>query len=346
MRRSVFWFMIGVLALCRLIASVGDNALAESIELKFQSPYPPAHATVKKAFVPWSEAVAGQSGGKLSVVFFPPRAIVKENETIEGAEAGLVDIGASMSGRNPGRFPLHSIAELPLLFPTAEIGSRVTWQTYQQFPELQEEFKGVKTLWLWTSATAQILTTKKPVKAPEDLKGLKIIGYTPMMLETIKALGGNPLQIAPMDAYLSLERGMADGIIMSYAGARSLKLNESCKFATEVDVLTITFYAVMSPPAYDSLSADLKKIIDDTTGLKMSQACGVSLDEGSREDAQWLSQQGMEIFVVPKQERKRWLDAVKPVYDTHIKNLEEQGLKTAGAILSATQAMSNDLSSK
>jgi TRAP-type C4-dicarboxylate transport system substrate-binding protein len=139
---------------------------------------------------------------------------------------------------------------------------------------------------------------------------------------------------------------MADGIIMSYAGGRALKLQESCKFIAEVDVLTISFYAVMSPVAYDALPKDLKKIIDDTTGLEMSRNCGVALDDGSREAAQWLGQQGTQIHVVPKEERQRWLTAVKPVYENHIKKLEGQGMGDAASILKATIELTQKLSAQ
>ena len=139
---------------------------------------------------------------------------------------------------------------------------------------------------------------------------------------------------------------MAGGIIMSYAGGRALKVHESCKYIAEIDVLTITFYAVMSPMTYESLSADLRKMIDETTGLKMSRACGLALDTGSQGAAQWLREQGTDIYIVPPEERQRWLIAVKPVYDNHIKKLEDQGQGKARAILEKTKSLIQELSSK
>ena len=341
MKRFLLITMTGLTILSFGLVGTGANpALAGATrELKFQSTYPPPHVTVKKAFEPWFKEVGEKSGGALEVVFFPPRAIVKENETFEGAEAGLVDIGTSMCGRNPGKFPLHSIAELPLLFPTAEVASKVIYNSFEEIPELKKEFEGVKMLWQWSSSTAHLLTTKKQVKKMEDLKGLKIIGYTPMMLETIKALGANPLQIPPLDAYLALERGMADGIIMSFAGARSLKLNESCKYAAKADVLTITFYSVMSPITYDGLTADQKKVVDETTGLKMAARCGLALDKGDAAAGQWLKQQGLDIYVIPQSEKARWLKAVQPIYDRLISNLESKGYSSARRVLEATRTM-------
>ena len=58
MRRTVFFTMISMLVGCLLLATANREATAQSYELKFQSPYPPAHVTVKKAFEPWFETVA------------------------------------------------------------------------------------------------------------------------------------------------------------------------------------------------------------------------------------------------------------------------------------------------
>jgi len=342
MKRSFFVTILGLVA-CLFLLTIFAGKDARANELKFQSTYPESHVVVKNAFEPWFKKVDSNSNGQLKIIFFPPGALAKDNETFGGAEHGIIDIGTSMCGRNPGKFPLHSVAELPLLFPNAKVASQAIMKSYLQLPELQKEFKDVKILWQWTSSTAHILTTKKQIKVMEDLKGLKIIGYTPMMLETIKALGANPIQVSPTDAYLALERGMADGIVMSFAGALSLKLNEPCKFAAKSDLLTISFYSVMSPVTYQGLSADEKKIIDDTTGLQMASNCGAALDSGDEKDGQWLMEKGMTIYSVPNTEKERWLKSVQPIYEKELKSLEDKGYKTARKVLETLRSLSSEL---
>jgi len=336
MKKMIVGFVAVLIAGCGLFGRVAYGA---EIELKFQSTYPPAHEVVKGAFEPWFKKLEEQSKGRLKVHFFAPRAIVKENETFEGAEAGLVDIGTSMPGRNPGKFPLTEMTELPFLFPSAEIGSRVTWRLFEQFPEWQKEFKGAKVLWLWVSATAHIATTKKPIKTLEDLKGMKIIGYSPAMMDTIRALGANPLQVSPIDAYLALQRGMADGIVMSHAGNKSLKLFEATKYVTEAHALVIPFYSVMNEKKFENLPSDLKKLIENTSGAEMAKACGKALDEGDREAGEALKKDGVNIFVLPNDEKAKWAKAVHPLYEDWFKKMETRGHKDARKMFDASQQM-------
>ena len=343
MKKMIVGFVAVLIAACGLFSGAADGA---EIELKFQSTYPPAHEVVKGAFEPWFKRLEEQSKGRLKVHFFPPRAIVKENETFEGAEAGLVDIGTSMPGRNPGKFPLVELTELPFIFPSAQIGSLVTWKLFEHYPEWQKEFKGAKVLWLWVSATAHIATTKKPVKTLEDLKGMKIIGYTPAMMETIRALGANPLQISPIDAYLALQRGMADGIVMSHAGNKSLKLFESTKFITEANALVIPFYSVMNEKKFESLPSELKKLIGETTGSEMAKECGKTLDVGDREAGEALKKDGVDIFVLSEKEKERWVNAVSPLYQDWFKRMETKGYKNARQMFDTSKQMIKELSGK
>ncbi len=319
---------------------------AEKKELSFQSNYPPMHPTVKFAFQPWMKSVEEKSGGKLKINFFPPKAIVKETELFDSIEGGLLDIGSTRFGSNPGKFQISTITELPLLFPSSLTGAKAVWKLYEKYPEMKNEFKGVRLLWIWNSATAQLMTTKKAVKTLEDMKGLKIIGYTPTMLETIKALGANPVHLSPLNSYLALQRGMADGIIISYPGARALKLHEACKYAAESDILTISFYAIMNPKAYDNLSADMKKIINDTTGLKMGTTCSKALDRGSVKSLEFLKAKGMTIYTLPTVEKQRWFKAVQPVHDNLIKKLIGQGYNQAPDVLKTLQTLTAEMSGK
>jgi TRAP-type C4-dicarboxylate transport system substrate-binding protein len=330
---AVVWFIGGLIFFHE--TAIGS----EKFELKFQSTYPPPHETVKRAFEPWFKATKEQSQGRINIQFFPPRAIVKENETFEGTEAGLVDIGTSMPGRNPGKFPLIELTELPFIFPSSKVGSQVTWRLFERFPEWQNEFKGVRVLWLWVSATAHVATTKKPVRSLDDLKGMKIIGYTPMMMETVRALGANPIQISPIDAYLALQRGMADGIIMSHAGNRSLKLFEATRFITEINALVIPFYSVMNEKKFNNLPPDLRKIVEETTSINMAYACGRSLDEGDEDAGEAIKKEGVIIHVLADSERERWAKAVSPLHEEWIRKMESKGYKNVKEMFNVTREL-------
>ena len=308
------------------LSSAQKPAFAADIELKLQSHYPEVHYTVKTAIKPWMKTVEERSGGKVKIHFFPQRAIAKEEETYDAVKVGLLDIGTASTSRPPGKFPLNDLITLPLLFPDAKVGSLAVWEIYKRFPAWQKEFSATKVLWEWTSAPFQIATTKKPVLKLEDLKGLKIIGWIPTLLEIIRALGANPMQVPPLDTYLALERGMADGVCTPYAPMRSLKLSDATKHHTSAGILVMPFYAAMNQSKFNSLPPDIQKIIE-TTGGDMARICGEALNRGQAEDVKWMKSKGLKFYDLPAEEKKRWVKAIMPIREKWLNKMESKGYK-------------------
>jgi len=293
--------------------------------LKFQGVYPPVHMNVKQVVMPWIEDVKDKSGGRLVIEYFPPNAIVKDKESYKAVESGVVDILSYGQGRNPGKFPLSDILELPFLFPNGETGSLVAWDLYEKYPEWREEYKGTRVLWHWVSATAQIATNNRPVKTLEDMSGLKIIGWSPTLQNLPKILGANPVNIPPMDTYLALERGVADGVHASYAAMGPFKLTEATKYVTEADTMVVPFYCVINRNSLKRLPEDLRGIILETTGREMSRRSGQSLDDGAKAGLEAIKKMGLEHFVLPAEERRRWEEKAMPLRETWLQSMEGKG---------------------
>jgi TRAP-type C4-dicarboxylate transport system substrate-binding protein len=328
--KTAFRFILGILvAACILSLSQTNFSWAgeKSFELSFTGPYADKHPTVINAFVPWMKELKKDSGNKLEVRYFNPGTLCPEREVPESTEAGSVDIGSSVCGLSPGKFPLNELMELPFLVTSAEAGSLIVWDLYQRYPAWQKEFAKVKLLWQWTSATFQLHTTKKLVKTLEDLKGMKILGFTPRILDIIKALGASPVQIKPMESYLALERGMADGILLPLAPLKSFKITDAAKYHTIMDALVVPFWAGLNLDVWKDLPKDLKKLLKDTTGGKMAKICGATLDQGAKNDAKWMKAQGHVFYVLPLEEKKKWVGATQSIHQKWLKKMEKKGYK-------------------
>ncbi len=316
------------------------------IELSFVGDYMEAHPTVVNGWKPWMKEVGEKTGGKLKINYFNPNTLCPIKELYASTVAGTVDIAAGYCGNTPGKFPVNELLELPLIAPSAEAGSLLVWEMYKKYPEWRDEFKDTKLLWQWTSATFQLHTTKKLVKSLDDLKGMKIIGWTPRMLETIKLLGANPVEITGPDSYLALQRGMADGVMCPLAPVRSYKISDAAKFHTIVDLSVGPFYGVMNKARYDGLPPEVKKVLDETTAEKMAQVCGKTLDQGAVADAKWLKENGHTFHVLSAEEKKRWLEAVRPLHEKWVKEMEAKGFKNARAMLEDALRLGEELGKK
>ena len=89
---------------------------------------------------------------------------------------------------------------------------------FNETPLAKEMFNALKTrrniriLDTWYYGTRQLTTKNKPVKTPDDMKGLKIrVPNAPLTVANMKAMGGNPTPMAFTEVYLSLSQGIVDG---------------------------------------------------------------------------------------------------------------------------------------
>jgi TRAP-type C4-dicarboxylate transport system substrate-binding protein len=295
--------------------------------------YMSTHPTVVNAWKPWFKEIEKATKGEIKINYYNPNTLTPLNDHFDSTISGMINIGGNDCPRKAGLFKLSSVMELPGMAPSAECGSLVFWDLYQKYPELQKEYKDVKILWLWASATYQLHTTQKPVKTTDDLKGLKIICWNKKSVEIIKVLGANPIMIPPTDTYLALERGMADGVLCPLAPIVSFKISEAVKYTTVCDIFLNGFWAAMGHDLWESLTPEYQKLFVETTGKGMAQKSGLTLDQGAIADSKKLSAKGHKFIVLSKEKRAKWLDATKAMREAWVKDMESQGYKNARAIM-------------
>ena len=305
---------------------------AEKVILKAASEYPDKHPTVRNGWFPWIEDLKKQTNGGLVIQFFNPNTLVPQKEAYDALTSGAADMIFNVTWRNQGKFPLADVTALPMLFNGSEAGSLTIWDLYQAYPEWQAEYKDIKLLWQWTSATVNLHTKSKPVKTLADLQGLKIIGWNPRNLDMIKSLGANPIEMGPPDTYLALERGMADGVMCPIAPMRAFKITDAAKYHTIIDLNLDAFYAGVNWKKWNSLPDAYKQLLEKTTGRNMAQVSGRTLDEGAIADAAWMKGQGHTFYVLPKEEKKIWRDKLNYLDNAWLKSTEERGYKNAAKI--------------
>ena len=323
----------GIFLLFGLVLGLTVSAVAaDKFELKFVSEYPDKHPTVKNGFLPWIEEVKELSNGRLDITFFNPNALVPARQVWSSVIAGVADIAASPCHWVHGTLKVAPVIQLPMMFNGAEAGSLTTWELSQKTPEWEKEYSQVKVLWYWSSALFEVHTKDKLIRTLEDLKGKKMIGWNPQIRNIIKELGANPVEVTPHDTYLALERGMADGVMCPIAPMKVYKITDVAKKHTIVDLMSDPFYAVMNKKKWNSLPSDLQKILEDTTGERMAQISGKTLDEGSIQDVAWMKEQGHEFYVLPAEEKARWQKTVNNVHENWIKDMDGKGYGNAQKI--------------
>ena len=326
---------------CGAVILPAHNVFAKDIVLKFATGFSPRHTMQTKVFEPWAEKISKMTNGKVKVTFFPGGALGKMPDHYDLAEKGIADISYTLQDYTPGRFPLTSVFELPFMITTATQTSRAMWKTYEKFPEFQKEYEKVKLLALFCHPSGGFNTVKKPVRAIGDLKGMKFRTASPHVTEALKIFGAVPVNMPVTETYTALERGVIGGTVLPWEGNFVFKLAELLKYGTETEFYTMSMMVVMNKRKWDSLPEDVKKAIDETTGMVMSENAGKVFDDTNIPMKNLCVKKGMQVLQLPLEEKKKLEALAKPIRSQWVVDMESKGLP-GQVLLDAAIAFTNE----
>lgn len=121
---------------------------------------------------------------------------------------------------------------------------------------------GIRLLdWVVMSGPIGIFTVKKPVRALEDFKGLRLRFLAPPQKVLYEALGAKGVGIPWPEVYTSLQTGMIDGYAHAPQVALMFRHNEVFKYFTRLDLGYVTMPMTVSEAYYQKLSPEQKKVL-------------------------------------------------------------------------------------
>jgi TRAP-type C4-dicarboxylate transport system substrate-binding protein len=323
--RHVWMVVVLVLACVRLWSgSAAAQSKPKPIELKFSSWVSAVHGHHTGVMVPWARMLEEKSDGRLKVTIFPGGTLGKPADHFDMVKDGIADMGFIAPGYTPGRFPLVSAVELPLLFKSSKGGSVAVWSLFDKY--FKAELAGVKVLWIWVVPPGHFHFAKKPVRVLEDLEGLKIRAGTPLLGNMVKALGGTPVNIPAPDTYNALERGVVDGTIFPWEAVYSFNLGEVLRHHTVLDLWVAPLITIMNQKKYDSLPPDLRQVIDDLSGAWAAEFTGTVWDQNENLGIEVARKMKATIYTVPPEERQRWAARLKGLEEEWVVSTEAKGL--------------------
>lgn len=339
-----FFFVLTILFLLVCFSSTG---MAKQITLRFANQNPETSWSGMNAIGPWAQQVEKATNGKVKVEIYYSQTLTKGKDTWNATKLGITDLGWCFHGYWPGMTPLSDVISLPALpFKTAEKGSEVFWKLYEKFPSIQQEFSENKILLLFTSHPYILITTKKPVTTLEDIKGMKIRMSGGPPTEMVKALGGTPMLIPMPDNYISMQKGVIDGMGAPWEAIHGFRLYEVANFYTETPFPAVYFSITMNKSKWNSLPKDIQDAIMSVSGLKGSKFWGRNFFDTARqgvEEKLKADGKNIEVYSFSDDERQRWLEvAGKPIWNQWVNKMEKKGISNAQEILNTAVELSQD----
>jgi TRAP-type C4-dicarboxylate transport system substrate-binding protein len=265
--KVVFCVILSVVVLCAGVAGA-----AESYKLSLAT-YDPVTSSQTRKLQEWSDRIREKSGGRLEITIFPGGSLSSSTEILDAVKTGAADIGWIFTSFYPGQFPLADVITLPLL--GGKNTTQVTlalWDLYQESKALQAELSAnnIKMLMMYSNPLNFFATASKPVYTVDDMKGLKFRAPAGTPTDMLIAWGGTPIMMSPGEVYQALEKGVLDGYTFEYSGINNFKLQEVTKYYTELYFYSGPFLVLMNQSSFESLPADLQKIIEEESGKAMS----------------------------------------------------------------------------
>lgn len=338
MKTKGFLVLLGIIGFVFILTA---SSFAQAIKLTLADQnavvgWGPAHA-----LQPWVKQVEEATQGKVKIEIYPSQTLAKGPDIWNAVKTGMADMGWCFHGYWPDMTPLSDVITLPFLpFKSAEKGSEVLWKLYEKFPSIQQEYKDVHAITLWSSSPYILITTKKQVKNPEDLKGLKIRVTGGPPTEQMKALGAIPTLIPMPDTYLSLERGVIDGMGAPYEAIHGFRLYEMAKYYTILPLSAVYFSLSMNKAKWESLPKDVQDAITKLGGLEGAKFWGKNWFDSAEAGVEDLIKKGnyqMTKYIVPPAELAKWSNtAGEPLWNEWVKKMEGKGRTEAKQVLDAT----------
>lgn len=152
-----------------------------------------------------------KSNGQVTYDFFPGGVLGSIREVHESMKGYAIQMFAGTVGDLAPYDKLCDIGNFPYLYTSAEEGNKV-WE--QIGPEFYDELagrSGWRVLYTWVGAPRDI-TAKKPIKTPEDMKGLKIrVPNWPIFITYFQdKLDASPTVISFGELFSALKTGVVD----------------------------------------------------------------------------------------------------------------------------------------
>ncbi|MGI9523408.1 MAG: TRAP transporter substrate-binding protein [Hyphomicrobiaceae bacterium] len=264
-----------VIALSALLIQSGvANA---QVKLRMMTFVPPVANPAKTFLAPWADKVEKASGGKIKIERYWAMALGgKAPQLLDQIRDGVVDIGWTLPGFTPGRFPQIEPFELPFVHRDALSTTLALQDFYDKY--LTSTFKDYKVLLIHVH-DGFFFQTKFPVKGVADIKGRKIRAASRAGVWLLNELGakgiGMPLPRIPQ----ALSKGVIEGVTLPYEIAPAVKTPDLVShFATlsgeQPRLGTNVFTFLMNKAKYDGLTDELKKVIDDHSGRNIARWAG------------------------------------------------------------------------
>jgi TRAP-type C4-dicarboxylate transport system substrate-binding protein len=301
MRKRVVIF-VALFAFC-VCGVMGGSVNAETITLKAVAGWPKT-ASEYTAYTMFTEIldqiVAKKAPGELKIQFIGGPEAVKSPDQVQALQRGMVDMVYTTTAYYLSVLPEVDAYKLSDFSPVEER----TNGAYAYMNNLHEKKIGTHLLARLGLGIKFHLYLKKPIKSA-DLKGLNI-RVSPMYLQAIKGLGGNPVVIPPTEVYVALERNVVDGYCWPSTGIRNWGWQKQTKYVVDPGFYNVPNPLLINMTVWNKLPRKIQDILTEAS-IEAEKKVVAFFDDAERNERPLLAKEGIETIGLAPAEAQRFL---------------------------------------
>lgn len=332
-----------ILALCAMAQMwlPAEIMAADKLEIAYQglnTTHPTTLVTNK-----YFEEIAAASSGNLIFKFLNQNSIVKGESVYPALKDGTLECGMYSPNYFLNALPYSQAVAFPWIARDAAHAARVIEALKKEIPELaaEQDTKYVLTLGLWGTDRCALISNTVQVKSPADIKGKRVLTWSPGTVEEIKAWGGTPVMISNTDAYVGLQRGLGDVCYGQMPMMNTLKLYEVAKYITVLPPSSMMGLAIglnrdfWEEDLSDSMRDAMRKSFANLT-LDMGEA----VFQAGNADLDFFRSNGNEVLILSPDEVVPFKDLSEPVIRAfYLDRLKQAGIADPGAYIDLVQSI-------
>jgi C4-dicarboxylate-binding protein DctP len=268
-----------------------------------------------KGSLKFKELAEKYTNGKVVVEVYPNSQLYKDNEELQALQLGAVQMLApSLAKFGPLGVKEFEVFDLPYVLPSKAALRKVTDGPLGKKLMTLLEPKGIKGLGYWDNGF-KVMSANKPLRQPEDFRGLKMRIQSSKVLEAqMRALGAIPQVMAFSEVYQALQTGVVDGTENPPSNLYTQKMHEVQKFTTLSDHGYVGYAVITNKKFWEGLPADVRAGLEKAMAEATAFTNTIAQKENDEAlDAVRKSGKTQLIQLTPDQ-KAAWRKAVDPVY--------------------------------
>lgn len=297
-------------------ASLGLSAEAADYTIKIGHIASTEDEDHKGALV-FKDFVEAQTNGRIAVEVYPGGQLCGNfRQCLEAVQLGTIEITGTTVGGAANILPELQVTDLPYMFPNDRVAEKVMRSPFMEKVRaaMLEKTGTLRLMGLNnTGGWRDFFTTKKQIRSPADLKGVKLRTIeSELQVEMVKLLGGSPTPIPWTELYTSLATGVVVGNKNGITDIVNMKFHDFLRYVTLDHHAYMFLFWWMNDDALKKLPKDLQKVVLDGFHHMTTVA---NNDPKYTQLAAYeaFKKRGGKVYVPTAEEKAQFVEKVKPL---------------------------------